>query len=89
MKETPKQKNKPNEIVLDSNDKVVFGKVLEKSYPSDVVHWFDWESKSKNISAHVTKLDKKVKKIRKGLQKWSDYPEILEVGMVVKLGLVF
>eukprot|EP00794_Sanderia_malayensis_P005463 gene5463-6146_t len=85
----PIHQNKKNsrEIVLDTDDKKVFGKVLEESYPSNVVHWFDWEAKeADNFSKKENK--KQVKKFTRGLQKWKDYPEFIEDSEINKMTLV-
>ena len=66
-------KDESNNIVLDSDPKNAYAKVLEVTYPSTAGDWYDWESKSmkeKGTAKH---------KIVKGMHKWKGYPEMIEV----------
>lgn len=66
-------KGNPNNIVLDTQPNHVFGKVLETSYPAASDNWYDWKSRSKK-QKYAGK-----KKVMKGMHKWKNYPELMEV----------
>ena len=66
-------KGRTNNIILDSDPNSVYGKVLETSYPPPTDKWYDWDSRSKKHA------DKPKQKVIKGMHKWKDYPEFLEV----------
>ena len=68
-----------NEVVLDSDTKTVFGKVLEKSYPIEPDSYYNWQVKDKKSGSGLQKASKRKKKLIKGVQKWKDYPEVIEV----------
>jgi len=65
-------KDESNNIVLDSDPKNVYAKVLEVAYPSSAGDWYDWESKSKKEKGTPKQ------KVVKGIHKWKGYPEMIE-----------
>ena len=68
--------SRSNNIVLDSDPSNIYGKVLETSYPPAADNWYNWETRSK-------KSKKKSKgKVIKGMHKWKDYPELIEVSSI-------
>ena len=64
-------------IILDSDPNRLYGAVLQDEYPGELKTWYDWDSR-KPIKQRI-KDKSKQKKVTKGLQKWTDYPEAAEV----------
>lgn len=74
---TDTESTKRKEMVFRSNNKV-YDKVLETEYPSEADNWYKWDCREKGKKS-TKKAGKKGKKIKKGMQKWCDYPRIVEV----------
>lgn len=69
---------KSENIILDSHPISTYGKVLETSYPTASENWYDWKSRSGKSEQKTTN-----NKVVKGMHKWKDYPELIEVVNVV------
>ncbi|XP_065071810.1 uncharacterized protein LOC135696366 [Rhopilema esculentum] len=76
-----KQRSNPNEIVLDTDLKTIYGKVLQSSFPAQTDNWYNWDSNPKK--------HKKTKrnKMAKGMHHWKDYPDVIDNNDVQRISL--
>ena len=64
-------------IVLDTNDKLKFQKQLQQNFPQGSGVWYTSKGPSGKVKAK--QLEKKPKKVVKGLQRWKELPVVVQV----------